>query len=136
MTVGGSMKMVGNECVVDTSIVVDNFRNAGVNGLLDTFTRVYVPTNVIGELFYGAYQSNNVDKRCSEVSQFISRCDILFADAKTSEIYAQIKTSLKAKGKPIPENDLWIASIAIQHALPLFTTDKHFQEIEGILLVN
>lgn len=136
MAVAKLTKMVGNECLLDTSIIVDSFRSAVISYSLDSFSKVYISTNVIGELFYGAYQSNKFEQRRLEVNQFVSRCAILFPDAKTAEIYAQIKTALKIKGKPIPENDIWIASIAIQHTLPLFTTDKHFKEVDGVLLVD
>ena len=39
---------------------------------------------------------------------------------------------VKVKGKPIPENDLWIAAIAIQHNLILVSRDKHLQEIDDL----
>jgi tRNA(fMet)-specific endonuclease VapC len=43
---------------------------------------------------------------------------------------------LLKKGKPIPENDIWIAAVAKQHTLRLFTNDAHFSAIEGILIQN
>ena len=33
----------------------------------------------------------------------------------TSKIYGKIKTQLKVKGKPIPENDIWTAAHSIEH---------------------
>jgi tRNA(fMet)-specific endonuclease VapC len=39
------------------------------------------------------------------------------------------------KGKPIPENDIWIAASAMQYQIPLFTHDRHFNEVEGISIV-
>jgi hypothetical protein len=33
------------------------------------------------------------------------------------------------KGKPIPENDIWIDAIALQHDLSLYKNDKHFREV-------
>lgn len=135
MAVAKLMKMVGSECLLDTTIIVDNFRNQTTHSL-HPFTKVYITTIVIGELFLGAFQSNKFEKRFLEVNQFASTCSILFPDVRTAEIYAYIKTSLKAKGKPIPENDIWIASAAIQHNLPLYTTDNHFKEIENLLFVQ
>jgi predicted nucleic acid-binding protein len=37
-----------------------------------------------------------------------------------------------AQGRPIPDNDIWIAAIARQHSLSLITRDAHFREIEGL----
>ncbi len=56
-------------------------------------------------------------------------------DAETSRIFVSIKLALFAKGKPIPENDIWIAATAMQYNFPLYTTDGHFKEIEGISLL-
>jgi len=57
---------------------------------------------------------------------------VLACDTETAREYGQIKNSLRAKGKPIPENDIWIAAIAIQYDLTLVTRDGHFTEIEGL----
>jgi len=54
---------------------------------------------------------------------------------KTAEKYAIIKTSLLSKGKPIPENDIWIAATAMQYNLLLYTMDSHFREIQTISLL-
>ena len=43
-----------------------------------------------------------------------------------------MKTVLHLKGRPIPENDIWIAAIALQHSLRLSTRDEHFKEVEGL----
>ena len=49
--------------------------------------------------------------------------------------YGEIKNSLKEKGKPIPENDIWIAAIAKEHNLVLITKDKHFKLVDDIKIV-
>jgi len=48
--------------------------------------------------------------------------------------YGQIKSQLKSKGRPLPENDIWIAAIASQHSLKIITRDKHFNEIDSVSL--
>ena len=51
---------------------------------------------------------------------------------KPQAIYGQIKNALKMKGRPLPENDVWIAAIARQHKLPLVTQDAHFSHIDNL----
>jgi len=46
--------------------------------------------------------------------------------------YARIRVRLREKGKPIPENDLWIAAACIEHRLPLAALDSHFDVVEGL----
>ena len=38
------------------------------------------------------------------------------------------------KGRPIPENDIWIAALALQHTLVLVSRDAHFREVENLEL--
>lgn len=53
----------------------------------------------------------------------------LYADSETTEVYARLFLQLRQAGTPIPTNDLWIASLAIQHQLTLLTRDAHFQKV-------
>jgi tRNA(fMet)-specific endonuclease VapC len=46
--------------------------------------------------------------------------------------YGQIKAELESKGRPIPDNDMWIAAIARQHNLTLVTRDAHFLQVADI----
>ncbi|RFM27938.1 type II toxin-antitoxin system VapC family toxin [Deminuibacter soli] len=128
--------MIGNKCLLDTSIIVHAFRsNNDISERLDAIEDIYVPVTVIGELYYGAYKSNETQKQLNRLQSFLQNCRIIPTDVSTADIYGAVKTALARKGKPIPENDMWIAAAAIQYGLPLFTSDKHFLEIEGIQLV-
>ena len=57
---------------------------------------------------------------------------MLVCDQETAQIYGNVKSALHAKGKPLPENDVWIAAMALQYTLPLATRDDHFQAIAGL----
>lgn len=130
------MLMTGNKCLLDTSIIIEAFkRNNTISGRLDAMLEVFVPVAVIGELFYGAYKSADPAKHITQLRSFLSNCKILLPDELTADIYGNIKSVLMKKGKPIPENDIWIAAMAKQYNLSLFTTDNHFKEIDNISLV-
>jgi len=88
---------------------------------------VYVNSIVVGELYYGAYASLNPQKHIDQIQSFLNNCISIQIDVNTSVIYGQLKSSLKRKGTPIPENDIWIAASSVEHNIPLFTTDKHFE---------
>jgi tRNA(fMet)-specific endonuclease VapC len=53
-------------------------------------------------------------------------------DAETAQQYGEVKNKLRLKGRPLPENDIWIAALALQHDLILVTHDAHFQEVESL----
>jgi predicted nucleic acid-binding protein len=40
---------------------------------------------------------------------------------------------LKRAGTPVPDNDLWIAALALQHDLLLIARDRHFKNIPQLL---
>ncbi|MFI5137885.1 MAG: type II toxin-antitoxin system VapC family toxin [Sphingobacteriales bacterium] len=125
--------MTGNSILLDTNIVIELFKgNLAVTASIETQKSVNIPFAVLGELYLGAYRSSNPKKHIKQVNNFLSKCDVLIADSETANNYALIKTGLLNKGKPIPENDIWIAATAKQHELPLITRDKHFNEIDGI----
>ncbi len=121
--------------LLDTNIVIACF--AGEKIVLDRLAQapeVFVPSIVLGELYYGARKSARVVENVSRVDEFARANTILPCDAVTAKAYAEIKNALRAKGRPIPENDLWIASIAKQHDLILISRDSHFGEITGLFL--
>ena len=60
---------------------------------------------------------------------------LLTIDAETAEFYAEILIRLKIQGTPIPTNDIWIAAAAFQHGLKLFTRDRHFRNVTGLILI-
>lgn len=129
------MQMSGS-CILDSNIVIDIFRNnAETIAKVRQLSGIYVPTIVLGELYYGAYKSNQTDRRILEIKQLEERVNLLRITEKTAEHYGEIKSSLRKRGKPIPENDVWIAAVAKEKGLPLLTRDKHFEEVEGISLL-
>jgi tRNA(fMet)-specific endonuclease VapC len=90
---------------------------------------VHVPLIVIGELRAGFAAGNRQSANAANLQRFLNspRVSILLPDEQTTHFYAQLYLQLRAKGAPIPTNDLWIASLAVQHSLILCTSDTHFQ---------
>jgi tRNA(fMet)-specific endonuclease VapC len=119
--------------LVDTNIVIALFaREPSVLQRLGEAAEVFVPAIVLGELHYGAQKSTRVDENLAKIDQFAQDAAILACDADTARQYGAIKNGLRAKGRPIPENDIWIAAVAMQHALDLVSRDPHFKEITGL----
>jgi predicted nucleic acid-binding protein len=42
---------------------------------------------------------------------------------------------LRTKRKSISSNDIWIAANALKHGMAHYSFDRHFEEIDGLLLV-
>ena len=94
-----------------------------------------LPVQVVGEARFGALNSNRPQANLKQLDEFVARCRVLAADAITAMVYADIRFALKNAGTPIPENDIWIAAICVQHEMTLATADKHFLSVKGISLI-
>jgi len=57
---------------------------------------------------------------------------VLACDGETGYWYGIVKDKLRRSGNPIPENDIWIAALALRHRLSAATRDKHFEAVEGL----
>lgn len=129
------MKTSGS--LIDTNIIIKLMNgDSKVVEVFDRLDNIYVSSITAGELFYGAFKSTRIKENLKLFSDFFVDYPILEIDYNTAEIYGKIKAQLVKKGINIPENDLWISSIAIQNNLILFTMDNHFTNIEGLNLVK
>ena len=84
----------------------------------------------------GAKNSSRKKENEKKFNDFIQSCVILNSNSLVAEEYAQIRKGLKDKGKPIPENDIWIAAICKVNEIPLATRDKHFKNIINLKMVK
>lgn len=127
------MTTMNGSYLLDTNIIIGLFANdAGIVNQIQQASRTVVSSVVIGELYYGAYNSTKQEENLLKVTKLVRDVEIIPCDGETSGHYGFIKNHLKKKGKPIPENDIWIAATAKQHQLTLVSRDKHFREIDGL----
>lgn len=96
---------------------------------------VYLPITVVGELLFGALNSTRAKINLPKFQAFIDNCEILNINELIANEYANIRLELKKIGKPIPENDIWIAATCKINNLPLMTRDKHLTYIENLDII-
>jgi tRNA(fMet)-specific endonuclease VapC len=98
-----------NAALLDTNAVIAYMKHdVTLIALIQRVDAVYIPAIVAGELWFGAENR------------------VLDCTAETARIYGRIAADLRRSARIIPQNDLWIAAIALEYQLPLFTRDKHF----------
>jgi len=122
--------------LVDTNVVVAYFR--GDKDLQPHFaglTPLYLPWVVLGELHFGAQRAQRRQEQLAFIHALLTYAVVLFADQQTTEIYGQLKAELAQLGKPIPDNDLWVAATARQYDLPLATRDAHFEQVPRLKIL-
>ena len=122
--------------LLDTNIIIALFADeAIVKNKLIQASEVFIPSFAIGELCYGARKSGQVQSNLVRVDELVTTSTILVCDAETARQYGKVKNKLRLKGRPLPENDVWIATLALQYDLILVTRDAHFQEVENLKTV-
>ncbi len=97
---------------------------------------VFMSVFVLGELYAGFRGGTKYQKNKTILEKFLQKptVEILNATETTSDIFGQLKNSLKQAGTPLPINDVWIASHAQETGTVLITYDKHFNKCPGLRL--
>ena len=123
--------------LLDTNIITAWLKGEKpVANKIDKAKEIYIPIIVVGELYYGALYSTRVEKSIADIRLITSNYSVLLINEAVTVTYGNIKAALRKKGKPIPENDIWIAAIAQHYELILATRDNHFKEIDSIKIKN
>ncbi len=118
---------------LDTNIAIALLaQETGILEALAGAEQVYIPTIVLGELYFGARKSAHVEANIARIDEFAANSAVLGCDAETARYYGEVKNNLRSKGHPLPENDVWLAAIVTQHDLTLISRDAHFKEVEGL----
>lgn len=116
--------------LLDTNIVVALFANDElVKARIAEADEVFIPSIAVGELFYGAWKSERVEENLKRIEELVLEATILGCGVETARLFGKLKNSLRIKGRLIPENDLWIAAITLEHNLTLVTRDTHFDGV-------
>jgi len=120
---------------LDTSAYVAFKRgDAGALAIVQRSDTLGISSLVLGELLAGFACGARAELDRRELSAFLDspRIQLLEIGESTADYYAHIFATLRAKGRPIPTNDLWIAASALEHGFALFTYDRDFAEIENL----
>ena len=117
---------------LDTNRLTDLFQgDAALAERLGLCDEVWIPLVVLAEIKAGFLAGSERHRNEILLRKLLSKTTVgvLLPDRETAEHYARLFVQLKRAGTPVPDNDLWIAALALQHDLLLITRDKHFKNI-------
>lgn len=122
-----------NPLLPDTNVILRLFRgDEQVAANVSRFDTVVVPPAVIGEFKTGIEPDTRRGKaQQRQLDAFLDseHVKVVPVTESTTDYYASIFRELKARGKPIPTNDMWIAASALEHHATLYSLDGHFRQI-------
>ncbi|MGA9176438.1 MAG: type II toxin-antitoxin system VapC family toxin [Desulfobacterales bacterium] len=122
--------------VLDTNIFSDYAE--GVPQTVDFMATygefIYLPSVVLGELYFGFMKGSRQQINEKKLQQFIGRLKVEIIDINpdVARKYAIIYLSLQKQGNKIPINDVWIAASCMEVGGTLLTRDNHFAAVEQI----
>jgi predicted nucleic acid-binding protein len=121
--------------VLDTS-AYSHFRRGveDVVALISSASWIGMTAIVLGELHAGFGLGKRRARNEAELAAFLSNSVVheLDVDHEAAQIYAQIVLALRAAGRPIPTNDIWIAAVAAREGVNVVTYDEHFASIARV----
>ena len=96
--------------------------------------RVFLPVFVAGELLYGFKMGTQELLNRRELDSFMEEPEVraLQTTSETADVFAGVKARLREKGRPMPENDLWIAALCLETGSTLVSFDRHFNQVDGL----
>ncbi|MFP4373853.1 MAG: type II toxin-antitoxin system VapC family toxin [Spirochaetaceae bacterium] len=120
------------EIVIDTNRYRDFvYGEVGTVSIFRSAPKIYVPLVVVAELRAGFAVGSRGAENQRVFERFIRRprLEIMIPTMDTTRHYAGLYRQLRSFGTPIPTNDLWIAALVVQHDIPLYSRDAHFDLI-------
>ncbi len=121
--------------LLDTNRLSDALRGKEtVLEVLESANSIHIPFVVVAEVQAGFQAGTKAPQNQARLQRLLTVLDakIRYADRGTIDAYARLFAQLRAQRLPIPSNDLWIAALALQHGLILYTRDEHFARLPQI----
>ena len=100
--------------------------------LLGRADMLSLPVIVVGEYRYGLQRSHHRRQLESLLQQLVAASEVLSVSLETTAVSAQTRERLRARRRPLPENDVWSAALCLEHDLQLVTRDRDFERVEGL----
>lgn len=123
--------------LVDTSVFVglESGRRLDVDLLPDD---LHVSVVTVAEIEAGVLSAPDTQTR-SRRMQTLQRAAALVplsVDQSAASHWAHLRVALREAGRSVGVNDLWIAAIAVAHALPVVTQDDDFDVLADLDLLE
>jgi hypothetical protein len=132
----GFMEEKSKGILADTSVWIEFFRAASLTGKELEALIIKNSVRICGIIIFELMQGVKSEPEKLKISDALSNIRYLEMTKSLWEKSADISAALKKRGLTLPLSDIFIASIAIEHNLSVFTLDNHFGQIPGVKIYN
>lgn len=119
--------------LLDTSAVIA-WEHRRPSDLTNLPTEIAISVVTLAELQVGIYSARDTDTRARRIAtlDWVSAFEVLPVDADAAAEWSRLRYRLAESKRRINVNDLWIASIALVHGIPVLTQDDDFSALEDL----
>ena len=118
--------------LTDTSIWIEFFKPESPAGKKLESLIVKNSVWVCGIVLFELLQGVKSEAEKAKIVETLSNLEYVEMSKSLWQKSADISASLKKNGITLPLSDIFIASVAIEHDLHVFTLDKHFEQIPRV----
>jgi predicted nucleic acid-binding protein len=88
-----------------------------------------VCSHVVWEYLYGQFHAKVPDSALLAARLYLAPFEKLVLSDRTPDLCAQLRAGLHARDLAVPDPVCWIAAHALEHQIPVVTTDRNFRLI-------
>ena len=128
---------MSQDILLDTSVIIAHLRGKfDIRPFTPKGVRLFASMFTIGELEKGINKAAHPEKERVKTEHLLEGIALILPDNATAAIYGEVTAKLEKAGCRIPENDAWIASVALECDMELATGDAHFERVEGLKVLK
>ncbi|MGV8175854.1 MAG: type II toxin-antitoxin system VapC family toxin [Methanothrix sp.] len=123
--------------IIDTSILVDALRRnqaalRKISALEESGDTLCTTQINVLELYKGAYSPTSSKNGLEKVKKMLEALVVLKIDDDVYDLFGELSSELRRRGKSIGDFDELIAAISLSHEAAIVSTDSHFQSVPGL----
>ena len=126
------MSEQNNGILADTSVWIEFFKPQSSMGKKLESLIMKNSVCVCGVVLFELVQGVRTEDEKALILNALSELKYIEMTKNLWQKSGELSAFLKRKGLNLPLSDLFMASIAIEHKLSIFTLDKHFEQIPGV----
>ncbi len=91
----------------------------------------------LAELRRWTLERNWGEKSRKHFAEFLEDYAVIYADDELCQVWAEIMSDARKKGKSIETADAWVASVALLFDIPLVTHNRrHFENVKDLKIIS